>query len=794
MKTYFLNASVPLTKTIELLPDGTINKDPYPNVYAVTSYEEDTPDIASLHAAIVRHASLGNCLLKGKLLKPLVNESRAGSTVPDDETHWLCLDIDGLPGTFAASGATIPVTTDLVLKQLGLSDVSHILQWSASQGLDGSTDLRLHIYFMLTHGVSAHAIKQWLIQHNHSSDLLSNAITLSKTGNTLKWALDISACQNDKLLYIAPPTFKNMKSPMGKTPRISLVRRALAAFTFPAHVNSADANKALTDKRLEQLREFCNLPKRKFTCKVFKNIEVLLKPDACTITGIKMDRGFVYFNLNGGDSWAYYHPEDKPDVIYNFKGEPNYLTKELLPDYWGQLTTQATRTSSLGITFLAFLDRKTSTYYRGTYDEANDDLQILSARNETQIRHFAEQVGIALGTYIPEWDLTFDPHDNVRVDIANRTINTFQLTEYMKAKARVVDRCPPTILRIIHHALGSDAECTEHFINWVAFILQNRTRAMTAWILHGTEGTGKGLIMNRILRPIFGKEQTTSRRMEELNEPYNGFMKNKFLVFVDEVQTKALENEKAAMAKLRNFITEPTITIRDMYVAAMEYENRTNWIFNSNESDPVAIPKNDRRFNVGVYQPNKLNMTDAELAPIESELQDFHDYLLSYPVDLKAVATPLDNNDRSTLISISESSIDTVASAILGGDMEFLIDQLPSSNNYNTNVFSLTKVDDYKHVLKALMLRADTQTGECNISRDELRVIFEYLVGKIPESPNKFTSMLKHHRMHTTKVKINSKAINGIKTVFKDFASFATYTADNFQTPAASTKSTGVKS
>ncbi len=36
MKTYFLNASVPLTKTIELLPDGTINKDPYPNVYTVT--------------------------------------------------------------------------------------------------------------------------------------------------------------------------------------------------------------------------------------------------------------------------------------------------------------------------------------------------------------------------------------------------------------------------------------------------------------------------------------------------------------------------------------------------------------------------------------------------------------------------------------------------------------------------------------------------------------------------------------------------------------------------------------
>ncbi|WP_196301699.1 primase-helicase family protein, partial [Streptococcus pneumoniae] len=89
--------------------------------------------------------------------------------------------------------------------------------------------------------------------------------------------------------------------------------------------------------------------------------------------------------------------------------------------------------------------------------------------------------------------------------------------------------------RVIHHALGNDADCTAHFINWVSFILQKRTRTLTAWVLHGTEGTGKGILMNRILRPIFGKNQTASRRMEEFNEPYNAFMKQCFLVFVDEV-------------------------------------------------------------------------------------------------------------------------------------------------------------------------------------------------------------------------------------------------------------------
>ena len=73
---------------------------------------------------------------------------------------------------------------------------------------------------------------------------------------------------------------------------------------------------------------------------------------------------------------------------------------------------------------------------------------------------------------------------------------------------------------------------------------------------HGTTATGKGVLMNNILRPLFGMAHTTVRRMEELNEQYNHFMQSTFIVFVDEVQTKVLNNEKGVMAKLKNFITE----------------------------------------------------------------------------------------------------------------------------------------------------------------------------------------------------------------------------------------------
>lgn len=793
MTATFLSAYVPLTKKVTREPSGVISKSPYPNVLSVTSHVEPVSDLTTLHAAIQTHAALGHCLLKGNVSRPLVNESRAGSTDASAPTHWLCLDVDGIPDTYTPVASdvnphpkTLKITPDTFLQHIGLTDVSYILQWSASQGLPGTSGmLRMHLFVWLTRPVPAPLIKQWLIHLNHTVPLLRDAQALTKTGNALTWGLDITTCQNDKLIYIAPPTFQGMKSPMGRTPRMQLVTHALPAFTFPSTVTPINVNRDTTVKRIAELRNLAGLPARKFVTKMSGTVEVLAKPDICTVTGMRTERGFVYLNLNDGDSWGYYHPEDRADYIYNFKGEPNYLTKELLPAYWATLTAQASRTTAAGLTYLAFLDRRSGAYYRGTYEASTDTLDLNIAKNETQIRHFAEQNGVPLGSYIAEWDMTFDPNDSVRVDPVNKTINTFQLTEYMRTPAKHVNRCPPTIFKIIHHVLGSDTACTAHFINWLSFIVQKRNRTLTAWVLHGTEGTGKGILMNRILRPLLGRNQTTMRRMEEFNEPYNAFMKQCFLVFVDEVEAKAFTNEKGVMAKIRTFIAEEFVSIRQMYSNAMEWPNYTNWIFASNRPEPVVIPTEDRRFNVGKYQPAKLGMTDAELANIPQELQTFHDFLLSHTLDLKAVATVLDNADRTAMIAVSQSSVDTVAAALLRGDMEFLLDQLPSTMAYSGNAAKTTKIEDYKHALKAVMLRTHSVTGRCNISRDELHAIFDYVVGGMPESPNKFTSLLKHHRIQTTKVWCDNKAVYGISTEFQDVGNFGNYVNTYFPAPVS---------
>lgn len=791
-KLTFLNAPIPLTKSYTKLPDGTVEKTSYPNVWQVTSIIETCNTLDEMQALIIKHANLGNCLLKGMVMRDLVCESRKDSTDRNGTTDWLCLDIDGINPTFLTTVQQFDkdtgqptnivkpdtVTPDYILQAMGLGNVSYILQWSGSMNISGPA-LRCHVFMRLGKPTSAPLIKQWLIQKNHETPVLAAHMSLTKTGNALLWGLDITACQSDKLIYIAPPVLKNIKNPLGRSPRIMLVQRERDTYDLVGKINTTEQNRALTDARVLALRDQEGLPKRKLAYKTVGAHQIMVKPDECIATEIKQDRGFVYFNLNGGDSWAYYHPEENPDYIFNFKGEPVYLTKDLLPAYWESLKSKAFRVSSTGVTYLAFLDRKTSTYWRGTYDDAQDTLEIYPAKTETMVRQFADANGMRLGENIPEWDMEFNPHDNVRVDFENRTINTFELTSYMRTPVRRVAKCPTTVFKIISHVLGDDVDAVEHYMNWLAYIAQFRERTMTAWVFQGTQGTGKGLLMNKVLMPLFGVEQTVIKRASELSEKWTDFVVGKFLVFIDEVQTSAFRDEAGVIANLKNFITEPTVTVRMMNKNSYAVPNFANYMFASNKPDPVNLDREDRRFNIGPYQPNRLDITQDELDALPSELQDFHHYLMSYSVDKSLASTVMQSAARNNLIDLSQTTSDSTATALRDGDIHFFLEQLPSDDSYKLDPRRMSAVEEYRRTLCDIIARTKAN-GSCNIHRDELFVLFNYMVGDMSPSPAKFTKFLGHRQLDIKVISVNGKTVRGVQVEWAAPDKLRTYLSEFF--------------
>lgn len=51
----------------------------------------------------------------------------------------------------------------------------------------------------------------------------------------------------------------------------------------------------------------------------------------------------------------------------------------------------------------------------------------------------------------------------------------------------------------------------------------------------------------------------------------------------------------------------------------------------------------------------------------------------------------------------------------------------------------------------------------------------------MPDSPNKFTSLLKHHRMHTLKVWVDNRPVYGLSLRWMDVAEFPNYTKTHFK-------------
>lgn len=752
MKATFLSAAVPLTKTFTI-EDGELKKTGHPRVIEVSSWQHDFETIEDLYNMLLVHAEEGHCFLKGNVTRVLRDETRAGSTDPNEVTRVLLLDLDGIKDI---------ASVEQLLAQLGLSDVDHIIQFSASMGVLPMRGLSAHVFLLLDRPWYPAMLKQWLTHVNLTNQILRANVGLTRTNNALRWALDVGTCQNDKLIYIAPPIVgEGVKDELVGN-RIQLHVRAKRCATLPDKVPTAEANRVASEALLNELREKAGLPKRKrVSYKSAGSVDYMSNPDHASVTGIKEERGFVYLNLNGGDSWGYYHPANNPTYILNFKGEPNYKTSELLPEYWQEVKSvlAAPRVDDNGIMYLAFRDFRTAGYWNGTWDPKRQDLRIAMARGKEQLEDFlAQHWQPALG-FIPDWDVSFNPQSEVIVDAEAKKVNLFQPSRFMRLPHVRKEAPPPLVTRVIKHALGNDDEAFERFMNWIAVILQHRCRTMTAWVLHGTQGTGKGIMLNYILRPIFGMDYVVSKRMEELESQFNGFMERCLILFLDEAQMSSFGRKDVMDANLKNYIVEPRISIRKMHTMPFEADNYLNLVFASNKHDPVMIDPEDRRFNVAVYQPERLAISDDEVDGLAGELEHFYHYLMTRPADRALARTPLNNTAKQKMVHVSMSALDVVCRALVTGDFSFLWDQRPTHGKTHTG-------DTTRDMLagKYSILLREIALGKRDVlSRDEVQDILAFTVGGIPPQAIKFSSLVKHHGINFEPTSRDGRSMRGLK-------------------------------
>jgi len=757
MRVNFLGASdeTPLSKTFEEIAPGKYREESYPHISKFNSIERTINTTEDFYNHIVACANEGLCLLKGELDRPLINESRAGHTEASTPTSWICLDVD-----YTVKDRTPPE----FLEALGTAfvDVNFIFQKSSSmhikaESLDDQRGWRGHFFVLLDSPQSPQALKQWLIQANLGASFLLPNIGLSASGGALTFPLDVTTCQNDKLLYIASPRCINFDDPVSERFEYYEGNRDAASLCLDV---SAAANQASVREMLHVKRHTAGLTKKTFRSTQCQGHEVLTNPDPVTVTTKKEERGFVYLNLNGGDSWGYFFPVNSPDILHNFKGEPCMYMWDVDKDIYNEYSnTTKIDLSTTGAVAFGFLWPDDDNYYRGFADPDTGELfRLHSTGSKAKLKDFYTQNGVQVsqGWAVDEWQLDFDPTTDGKADFAAKTVNTYKQTDLMRnaVPQHGASYIPPLIDRVLTSVCVNE-ETKKYFLNWIASIFQTRIKTNTAWIFQGVQGTGKGVLFTHILSPLIGGKYCHEMTMDRLDDDFNAYLSDNILLFIDEAKITDSRNGDRLLNRIKNLVTEPEQHIRGMRRNAVTRKNYSNIILASNYDEIIPMEVSDRRFNVAPRQEEPIQLEYDDILTIRNELAEFANFLHSYSVDTKAVKKVLLSEARDQLIILSETTIDAFFHAVRDGDLSYFTQYLDDSAKSDLEGI---RYFDYALVVKQWI---ETIGEECNVGRNDLRICYQYLQNTTI-SATKFSRMCTKYGHQIIPVRANGKLMRGL--------------------------------
>lgn len=232
--------------------------------------------------------------------------------------------------------------------------------------------------------------------------------------------------------------------------------------------------------------------------------------------------------------------------------------------------------------------------------------------------------------------------------------------------------------RILAHVFlmcGQDAALAHDLLCWLAWPLQHPGRRVKyAYVVHGGQGTGKSMFFEQLIMKIYGVEHSIQIGQNELESKYTGWLSKKLFVVCNEVSTFANER-KATKNKLKSLITDNVFTIEEKFMPIRMEENHAQFVFLSNEMQPVVPESDDRRYAIIEFD---TKMTADYYEALAQEINSggaasFYHYLLNY--DFKGwdgdSAKPPMTAAKQELVSISRLPQEQFLAEWVAGELPF---------------------------------------------------------------------------------------------------------------------------
>ena len=216
---------------------------------------------------------------------------------------------------------------------------------------------------------------------------------------------------------------------------------------------------------------------------------------------------------------------------------------------------------------------------------------------------------------------------------------------------------------IIEHCrflCANSPEAFEWILNWCAIIVQKPgVKMRTAILMHGNEGAGKNRFweaFGAILAPYY-----TTIGQAELGRDFNEWASAKLFIVANEVSTRKEKFE--IPGKLKGIISDPYIYINAKGMPPREEENRANFVFLSNEMNPIPLGQTDRRYCV-IWTPDAHPDGKAYYDRLSAQMAGggiaaFHDFLLRRDVgEQDEYARPPWMEAKDNVVRASLGSVD----------------------------------------------------------------------------------------------------------------------------------------
>jgi len=238
-----------------------------------------------------------------------------------------------------------------------------------------------------------------------------------------------------------------------------------------------------------------------------------------------------------------------------------------------------------------------------------------------------------------------------------------------------------------------------YFVNWLAYNFQTLSKARTAIISKGIQGTGKGVIFEKIIQYAIGKNYTTIVENEALKSRFNGELENKLFILANEIKSD-FRKGNSTYEKLKMYVSDSEIRFEEKNVRARTIPNFFNIWFHSNNDVPLQIQGSDRRYIVFNTKSKKLTEVSQELnyehisdyiKAIEIERDDFIYDIMSLKYDKYQATTPISTEEKELIYEASMSKIEVLTDKLKKNDIEYFRDVIEEF--YQSEEFSVVSAD-----------------------------------------------------------------------------------------------------